>query len=258
MSVGPALRPIPAAAMGQLVELHRAAFPAGQVACTIFAGKGVDRYLANLVAYPALQPDHELWGAWDGDRLLGYAHCRALAGSWHLNQIAVLPAAQGHGVGRLLWGRFVQSGRERSCPLLSLDVETGNTLAIEWYRRQGLQKDGTTWRWELPLRQDRTSPPNGQISLSGWEQAQAWQEMYGFSQFSLSCGEQTWTVGRLGDRYFRIDRPLPEAVSAALADLDPDRRLLLFTREPLADPSGQQLGSSLHMAGCLDVSGEER
>ncbi len=246
------LRPIEAGDCPRVVRLHRAAFPPGEIACTIFGAPGVARYLASLLAFPRYQPEHALWGAWDGERLAGYAHFRELPEAWHLNQIAVHPAYRGCGVGRLLWERFAAEGACRGCSRLSLDVESGNLPVIAWYRRRGLREAGCTWRYEREtLPGAAREPEAGSLRLLGWEQAEAWQQRYGFSSFQVLHQGRAWPIGRLGRVYFRAGEALPTAVEAALAEIDPGRRLLLFAAEPLNLPGFRPRGSSLRMLGEL-------
>jgi len=246
------LRPLEARHCPRVVRLHRAAFPPDTLVCTIFGAQGVARYLASLLAFPHIQSEHALWGAWDGERLAGYAHFRELPQSWHLNQIAVHPACQGGGVGRLLWERFVVEGRRRGCTCLSLDVEAGSEAVIAWYRRRGLREAGCTWRYEraLPPVEPGGAGPAG-LRLLGWEQAEAWQQRYGFSSFQVLGQGRAWTIGRLGRAFFRAGEPLPGAVEAVLAEIDPGRSLLLFTPQRLDLPGLIPRGSSMRMLGAL-------
>jgi GNAT superfamily N-acetyltransferase len=247
-----------------VIELHRTVFPPQQVNCTIYAAPGVDRYLASLVAFPEMQPEHQIWCAWRANELAGCAHFRLLPDSWHLNNITVLPALQGLGIGRRLWSCFLETARRRRLSRISLHVESDNSLAIEWYRREGLQVTGEVWRYEKNLPPGPGIPSKTcSFRLENWEQAEAWQTAYGFSQFRLELRpnhsfthrdryqEETWNIGRLGEHYFRVTQGIPPAVEAALARIDPARRLLILSPAPLEDPETRVLGKSLRMEGAL-------
>lgn len=244
------LQTIPASDFPQLIRLHRQVFPPEQVACTIYGCKGIARYLANQVAFPQFQREHELWGAWDGEKLTGYAHFRGLPASWHLNNIAVHPGYQGRGAGRRLWQRFIDTARQRQFETITLDVESDNQPVIDWYRRQGLEITGAVYRYEKELA-GGDLPGEAQPSprLLGWDQAEAWQAAYGFSQFEIEWGGELWAIGRLGRRYFKAGRRLPGEVEAALAQIDPARRLVVFCAEPLQIPGFISRGKSLRMSG---------
>lgn len=242
------LEPVPAHWFDRLVALHRAVFPPEQVAATIYAGAGVEHYLASLAAYPSLQPEHRFWGAWQVEELVGYAHGRALPDAWHLNNIAVLPACQGQGVGRRLWQQFIADGRRRGYRQFSLHVESDNQAAIAWYRALGLEVTGAVWRYEKALPAAPAEPVRS-LRLAGWDQAVAWQAAYGFSQFQIHWQDQVWTIGRIGDNTFRSVGLLPAAVETALAHIDPHRRLLIFSTEPLHEPEIALVGQALRMSG---------
>jgi ribosomal protein S18 acetylase RimI-like enzyme len=181
-----AFRPVQPDECCQVVALHRRVFSPEQVARTIYASSRVDLYLANLLAFPQLQRGHMLWGAWDGDNLVGYAHSKALPETWHLNYIAVSPEYRGCGIGRMLWAHWVQVGQQRGCRKLSLDVERENQRALDWYRRQGLRIVGTVWMYEKDIKRSTASNHEaGAVRLLDWEQSEAWQLAYGFSEFRL-------------------------------------------------------------------------
>ncbi len=254
------LQIIPASHFPQLIRLHREVFPREQVACTIYGCKGIARYLASQVAFPQFQREHVLWGAWEGKRLIGYAHFRGLPASWHLNNIAVHPGYQGRGAGRRLWQRFIDTARQRQFGTITLDVESDNRPVIDWYRRQGLEITGEVYRYEKELEggvSPSGSPGEAQHSprLEGWDQAEAWQAAYGFSQFEIEWGGELWAIGRLGRRYFKVGRRLPGEVEAALAQIDPARRLLVFCGEPLHSPGFIPRGKSLRMSGRVSQGG---
>ncbi|NLG98798.1 MAG: GNAT family N-acetyltransferase [Chloroflexi bacterium] len=237
----------------QVIRLHRAVFPPEQVARTIYACKGIDRYLASLVAFPRLQREHVLIGAWKQKELIGYAHFRALADSWHLNNIAVHDAYQGQGVGSRLWHEFVESARGRKFRQVTLDVESSNRSAVDWYQRKGLTTVAAVWRYEKVLSSSRELE-EGERSpqLSGWDQAEAWQAVYGFSQFQLHWEGRDWVIGRIGSSYFKTIGLLPAVVESALCHIDPSRHLLIFSGKPLDNRAFIPLGKSLRMSGYLD------
>jgi ribosomal protein S18 acetylase RimI-like enzyme len=58
-----------------------------------------------------------------------------------INYLAVDPAHRLKGIGRAMMNRVEQQLREIGCPKINLQVRTGNTDAIEFYRRVGLHVD---------------------------------------------------------------------------------------------------------------------
>jgi len=68
----------------------------------------------------------------------------------HVHDIAVLPDAQGGGVGRALMARFEQVLRERGVKSYGLDVMAGNDGARAFYEGLGLQLAQMTFYKVLP------------------------------------------------------------------------------------------------------------
>lgn len=239
------LHPIQPQECAWVVALHRAAFPPDEVARTIYGASHPERYLASLVAFPALQREHRLWGAWDGEELVGYVHLRVVEDALHLNYIAVSPTHQGRGVGRQLWDWWIDHARELGFQALSLDVREENERALLWYQRRGFEISRKTWMYEKTL--GAPSEDLRDMTLLDWENAEAWQSCYGFSLFRLVCQDATWTIGRLGETYFRTSQQLPVSIEGALATMDPGRRLLIQSPVPLHGDDLLALGTSLRM-----------
>lgn len=246
-----ACRPVHPDECMKVADLHRASFPREQVLRTIYASPYVHRYLEEIVTSTSLIGSHTLYGVWAGDNLLGYAHCRDLTGSWHLNQIAVLPSYQGKGIGRVLWERYIELGRERGHKQITLDVERDNLRSSNWYRHKGLQVVATTWAYEKQIvRQPAAEYPAQEIQVMELEAANAHHSIYGFSQFRLVYKGKTWTIGRLGE-YFRATEELPADVVAALKEIDDKRLLLILSSTPIKKPGLIEVGVSYRMSGAL-------
>jgi ribosomal protein S18 acetylase RimI-like enzyme len=236
----------------QAVDLHRAVFPLEQCMRTIYACPNVDRYLANLLTFPSLQKEHVLWGSWAGESLVGYAHFRTQPECWHLNYIGVLPEYQGHGIGRQLFTRWLEMGRRLGYRRLSLYVEHDNQQALDWYQRKGLVAVGRIWKYEKETELIPTAvAKSAVVRLLDWEVAEACQLAYGFSQFRLVCQERIWTVGRLGEEYFRLSDGLSQSLEVALAEVDPARRLLIWSSAYLDGELLESVGISIRMQGNL-------
>lgn len=245
-------RPIQPDECHRMVALHHTVFSADQVAHTIYASPHVDRYLANLVAFPQLQREHVFWGVWDGEALVGYAHFRALSESYHLNYTAVLPTYQGCGIGRMLWARFIEMGRQQGYNQVSLTVEHDNQRAMDWYQRQGLRVMETVWRYEKNIDGAVVPPHEAEtVRLLDWEQSEAWQLAYEFSQFRLVHQERVWTIERLGKHYFRVRQLLPAVLEGTLSEIDPTRRLLILSSEPIQGANLEEVGASFRMQSKL-------
>jgi len=58
-----------------------------------------------------------------------------------INYLAVDPSHRLKGIGRALMHQVEQQLREIGCPKINLQVRTGNTSIIEFYKRIGFQID---------------------------------------------------------------------------------------------------------------------
>lgn len=91
-----------------------------------------------------------------GDRKLGMAmaaphhHPVTDAFEWVLGSIAVLPEAQGQGVGKALVAELVRLAQEAGAGELRLFVAANNPSALALYRQAGFES--TTLEMVLPLR----------------------------------------------------------------------------------------------------------
>jgi ribosomal protein S18 acetylase RimI-like enzyme len=68
----------------------------------------------------------------------------------HVHDLAVLPEAQGAGIGRALMQRFEQELRERGTKSYGLDVMAGNEVAVRFYAALGLELAQMTMYKVLP------------------------------------------------------------------------------------------------------------
>lgn len=229
----PIYQPIKSGDCAAVVQLHRSVFESKDIESSIFVSRQVEHYLVQLVAFPDLQREHWLWGAWLGDELVGYIFGRALKTSWHLNYLAVTASCQGSGIGHELWSRWYRAGCERAYQSFTVDVGQHNERARTWYERMGYCSIDTTYVYcdQLSGASAETAPA---YQLLNWENAQAWQAQYGFSQFELMAENEKWSFGRLGEKYFRASRLPTREVRALLHRLDASRQLILLSDKPVA------------------------
>ncbi|HMI70419.1 MAG TPA: GNAT family N-acetyltransferase [Solirubrobacteraceae bacterium] len=68
----------------------------------------------------------------------------------HVHDLAVLPEAQGTGIGRALMERFEQELRDRGTKSYGLDVMAGNEVAVRFYAALGLELAQMTMYKVLP------------------------------------------------------------------------------------------------------------
>ena len=58
-------------------------------------------------------------------------------GEFYLSSMAIYPQFKGMGLERIMLDHIEKEARKKKCRALSLDVNTRNNIAIEFYKKQG-------------------------------------------------------------------------------------------------------------------------
>lgn len=106
----------------------------------------------------------------DSGVIAGFLVARALAHEWELENVAVLPARRGHGIGTELMSAFVTQARYRHAETILLEVRESNAAARALYARSGFVESGRrslyynhpaedAILYRLPLRSGLSSAP---------------------------------------------------------------------------------------------------
>ncbi|MAM60422.1 GNAT family N-acetyltransferase [Maritimibacter sp. UBA3975] len=106
-------------------EVYAAAFPKGRAWSPL--------ELAELIGGP---------GGFEVSVDAGFAIGRAIAGEAELITIAVDPARQGRGAGRVLLAAFEDTARRRGAVSAFLEVAADNAAGLALYRSAGWQESG--------------------------------------------------------------------------------------------------------------------
>jgi ribosomal protein S18 acetylase RimI-like enzyme len=168
--------------------------------------------------------------------IAGAVELRRSANRLFLNYIAVTPSQRGQGVGAILFSAAVEMSGVLSGEIV-LDVLHNNVRALEWYGRLGFAARTSAEFLEI-------APPDGRDAepayVSGVPQADVCQERFGFSRFDLITCSGSFSVGRIGDAWFRLTQAAAistPAVFAALQALDPARRVFAVLPAGSAPPA---------------------
>ena len=86
--------------------------------------------------------------------ILGYAVCWTVAGEAHLLNIAVGPAARGHGVGAALLEECIRRSAAAGARSMHLEVRPGNGPALRLYGRHGFVFRGIRKGYYTDTRED--------------------------------------------------------------------------------------------------------
>lgn len=220
----------------QIVDLFSGGFRPDLVRLLIYGCKGAAEYIRMQLA-PAVPTTESIYiVAQVSGRIIGAAELRRQSNRLLLNYIAVQPGCRGQSVGAILFSAAVRMSGVNSGQI-ELDVLHDNVAALRWYSRLGFTTRTSAEFIEL-------APP-GEVDeepayVSGLAQADLCQERFSFSQFNLITGKGTFSVGRIGDTWFRLTDLAAvrnPTVFAALNLLDPGRRIFAVVPESSVPPA---------------------
>lgn len=227
------VRPARAEEAEAIVALVRSGFDPDLLRFMIYGCDGIERYVAHQINAPAALADTVYLVAVAAERVVGCVELRMTADGIFLNYICTDPAVRGRGLAGRLLGESLGMVPRGPHGVMHLDVFESNRAAGEWYERLGFRRDWTTVWSDIPVGGAGEAVP---ARVSGYPQAKASQEAYGFSSFGLATPSGTYQVGCLGNDWFRVTQPELLADSAALSALhrfDSRRRILALIREDL-------------------------
>ncbi|MBE6738356.1 MAG: ribosomal-protein-alanine N-acetyltransferase [Ruminococcaceae bacterium] len=84
----------------------------------------------------------ECFGAFEEDKLVGYAALEWVLDEGSLTDIAVLPSERKKGIANLLMQALITEALERDLQFITLEVREGNTPAINLYKKFGFEPMG--------------------------------------------------------------------------------------------------------------------
>jgi ribosomal protein S18 acetylase RimI-like enzyme len=207
-----------------IADLFSSGFDPDVARLLIYGCKGVSEYIRMQLASGIPTTESAYFVAQASDSIIGAAELRRQSSRLHLNYIAVHPSHRGQRVGAILFSAAVGMSGVRSGQI-GLDVLRDNVRALQWYSRLGFAAKRSVEFLEL-------APPSGAdeepVYVSGLPQADLCQERFGFSSFNLITRKGTFSVGRIGDTWFRLTDPAAvgnPTIFAALNFLDPERRI---------------------------------
>jgi GNAT superfamily N-acetyltransferase len=211
-----------------IVELIREGFQEDILSMFIYGCSGIDKFVSEQIAVQHCGGETFYVAAHLDDQLAGCTEMRRLSDGLFLNYISVRPAFRSQGLARqLLCDAIRLSGPEKP-QKMDLDVLESNTVARAWYQALGFKnKYAISWlTYPLFPCQD------AHVHIRGFAQAQACQNEYGFSKFSIITADREFDIGRLGDAWFRLtdaEALYSPGLPNALKRLDPRRQILLLT-----------------------------
>jgi GNAT superfamily N-acetyltransferase len=222
-----------------IVAVIRSGFAPEILGATVYACHGIARFIEAQIGVPTSVADTTWTVAAPASKgsgstqAIGCVELRRFPSALFLNYISVLPAFRGAGLGRKLLHAAIVAGRQNEQREMLLDVFTEDELANRWYDRLGFEDQERSEWWDLgPCSAfSRTAADQGNRSgfIAEFPQASVSQREFGFSQFKVTTSDGTSTIGRLGEKWFRLTRSQAlgdPALVAVLTTLDPGRHVL--------------------------------
>ena len=190
----------------------------------VYGCKGASEYIRMQLASGVPGAESAYYVAQTSDGIIGAAELRRQPNRLFLNYIAVHPNHRGHCVGAILFSAAVEMSGV-SPGQIGLDVLHDNVRALQWYSRLGFATRTSTEFLDLASPSGADKEP---AYVSGLPQADLCQERFGFSKFNLITRKGSFSVGRIGDTWFRLTDLTAigdPAIFAALNLLDSGRRI---------------------------------
>lgn len=201
------------------------------VPLTIYNSGGFALYLQSLLSLP--QPFREAWyfGAEMDGELIGMCEWRVHHDAVYWNNIYLDPKVRSAGLGRRLFATGIELARTFGIEQLLLDVFDSKSRPRVWYEEMGF----VAYQEMIWLKgTNPADPQEGGMTVLNFPQAQSNQDAFGFSMLEIRTEQGTYSVGRLSDRYYRLNSVAAyrdEALLAGLKALDPERQLLVVCPE---------------------------
>ena len=222
-----------------VVALVRQSFRPADLDLTIYGCAGIAEYLRTQFALTPDVPSSTYLVATIEDCISGFVELRGTGRGLCLNYIVIHPDWRGAGVARELLATALRHRRPPAGSEFTLDVFEHNHAAMSWYSGMGFQRLGRKAFWRVELQ--GCAPPEdpvgeGPVRITGMSQANTTHDAFGFSSFMLSPLQpaRTFTVGRLGERWFRVtDEEFLRHSQAVrvLTAIDPRREILFHGAE---------------------------
>lgn len=79
----------------------------------------------------------DFFGAFEGEKLVGYIGGRTIAGETEIFNVAVSPEYRRKGIGKKLIEKFIEASKEKETDVIFLEVRASNLPAINLYEGAG-------------------------------------------------------------------------------------------------------------------------
>ena len=216
----------------QIGKLIRSGFSPRYIEMMIWGCRGAEKYLADLIDIENTICDISNYVGIIDDKIVAVTQLKRNISdrTLHLNYICTDQAYRKKNVGSKL---LLHSITEESNIFehMALDVFLDNAIASRWYSDLGFNALATR-EW-LVISTKILDSRVGYVS--GLPQSNCCFEEYGFSQFMLSTDKGNYSIGILGENYYRLAdvKIIEDLVGiSTLFKLAPNREILLIAENP--------------------------
>jgi len=190
----------------------------------IMGCKGAANYIRMQIASGGPIAEAAYFVAHIPGRVIGAVELRRTPGKPFFAYLSVHPDYRGKRIGAQLFAKALGlSGI--STGQIGLEVFDDNLSAREWYVRLGFDTRQTADLIEIA---PPDAPPEEPGYVSDLPQADLCHERFGFSRFNLITARQSYSIGRIGSAWFRLNGSAAltdPSVFSTLRRLDPGRRI---------------------------------
>lgn len=255
----PVVRPANPDDATQIAEVFRTSFDPDVLDLTHYSCRGAARYVREHLQHASPWNEVVFTVAGAEDALIGACELRRNTTGLLLNYIAIRSEQRSQGTARgLLLESLIRFSTGRPDETFELDVWSHNHAALGWYRRLGLQSVSSYALYEVVPRGSNTPAPSDRatpsVSVQGVAQSEVLHAAFGFSELHVRTANGEYSVGRLGDRWYRLlQRQAAEdtALVGFLRSLEPASGVFLMARPPIRETAWRLLVRGERMAAPL-------
>ncbi|WP_441236215.1 GNAT family N-acetyltransferase [Bradyrhizobium sp. 930_D9_N1_4] len=161
-------RPSDASFMRQLFsEVRGGQFTAAGLSGPILEQIVEQQFRSQAAGYAAQYPDAISWVVTRNETEIGRLLLHCAGESWHIIDIALLPAECGRGLGSEIFDALEASAHQRGITALTLSVLASNSAARRFYLRRGFAEAGEAGAAHIAMRKiSPSAPPRAETSAA--------------------------------------------------------------------------------------------
>jgi ribosomal protein S18 acetylase RimI-like enzyme len=199
----------------------------------IYGADGIENYLKSQLSIESNINDSVYIVAEDVNVIVGFVEFKNGFDCLFLNFIGISSLLRNKGIAKKLLKQSFFMARSINHKKISLDVFSDNQIAKNWYVNLGFTPEYTT-NWYKIKQIEKCRDFIARVS--GYSQSKICYSNFGFSQFTLNTVANTYSIGVLGGKWFRVTQP--EFLNdkdglACLSSIDPNRYILGLFRDDI-------------------------